>query len=133
MSGSEIAALVAAGAFAVLVLALAVPILRLRRTVDATTELLREVTAKTGPILDGVNVTVDNVNTTLGQAQVTMDGLNVQLAKVDTMTQHLSATTANIANLVGVVTSTAAGPVAKAAALAYGVRKATAARTTGSS
>ncbi|GAA1414737.1 MULTISPECIES: DUF948 domain-containing protein [Catellatospora] len=128
MSGGEIAALIAAGAFAMLVLVLAVPILRLRHTVDAATVTLRQVSQRTGPILDNVNLTVDNVNTALGQTQVTLDGVNVQLAKVDVMTQHLAATTANVSNLVSVVTATAASPLVKAAAFTYGVRRATAAR-----
>ena len=43
MSGGEIAALIAAGAFLMLVLVLAVPILRLRHTVDATTRMITDV------------------------------------------------------------------------------------------
>jgi hypothetical protein len=128
MSGGEIAALIAAGAFAMLVLVLAVPILKLRHTVDAATVTLRQVSQRTGPILDNVNLTVDHVNTALGQTQVTLDGVNVQLAKVDVMTQHLAHTTANVANLVSMVSATAASPLVKAAAFTYGVRRATAAR-----
>ena len=128
MSGGEIAALVAAGAFLMLVVVVAVPILRLRHTVDEATQALRQVNERTGPILDSANHTVDNVNVALGQFQTTLDGVNVQLARVDTMTQHVSAATANVANLVTVVTSAAANPLVKAAAFTYGVRKATGAR-----
>jgi ABC-type transporter Mla subunit MlaD len=125
LSGGEIAGLIAAGAFLMLVIVLAVPILRLRHTVDQATEALRQVNHRTGPMLDNVNLTVDNVNTALGQAQTTLDGVNVQLARVDVMTQHVTAATANVANLVNVVTSTAANPLVKAAAFTYGVRKVT--------
>jgi uncharacterized protein YoxC len=128
MSGGEIAALIAAGAFLMLVIVLAVPILKLRHTVDEATNALRQVNQHTGPMLDGVNLTVDNVNTALGQFQTTLDGVNVQLARVDVMTQHVSSATANVANLVNVVTATAANPLVKAAAFTYGVRKATGAR-----
>jgi uncharacterized protein YoxC len=128
MSGGEIAALIAAGAFLMLVVVLAVPILRLRHTVDAATEALQQVNERTGPMLDNVNLTVDNVNTALGQAQTTLDGVNVQLARVDVMTQHVTSATANVANLVNVVTSAAANPLVKAAAFTYGVRKASARR-----
>src|SRR5690242_5289664 len=103
MSGGEIAALIAAGAFLMLVVVLAVPILRLRHTVDAATQALQQVNERTGPMLDNVNLTVDNVNTALGQAQTTLDGVNVQLARVDVMTQHVTSATANVANLVSVV------------------------------
>jgi uncharacterized protein YoxC len=128
VSGGEIAARIAAGAFWMLVIVLAVPILKLRHTVDEATNALRQVNQHTGPMLDGVNLTVDNVNTALGQFQTTLDGVNVQLARVDVMTQHVSSATANVANLVNVVTATAANPLVKAAAFTYGVRKATGAR-----
>ena len=120
MSGGEIAALIAAGAFLMLVIVLAVPILRLRHTVDEATMALRQVNQRTGPMLDNVNLTVDNVNTALGQFQTSLDGVNVQLARVDVMTQHVSSATANVANLVNVVTATAASPLVKAAAFTYG-------------
>lgn len=125
MSLAEIAALIAASAFLLLVGVVAVPILRLRHTVDAATDALRQVNDRTGPMLDNVNLTVDHVNTALGQFQTSLDGVNVQLARVDVMTQHVSSATANIANLVNVVTATAANPLVKAAAFTYGVRKAT--------
>jgi uncharacterized protein YoxC len=128
MSGGEIAALIAAGAFVMLVLVLAVPILRLRHTIDAATSALQQVSQHTGPILDKVDLTVDNVNTTLEQVQTTLDGVNVQLARIDVMTQHAQHATANIANLVNVVSATAASPLAKMAALGFGIRRATSAR-----
>jgi uncharacterized protein YoxC len=124
MRGWEIAALVAAGGFAVLMLALTVPVLRLRHTIDAATKTMREVQTRSGPLLDKVNDTVDNVNTALGQVQVSLDGVNVQLARVDTMTAHAQAATANVANLVGVVSSAAANPLVKVAAFGYGLRRA---------
>jgi uncharacterized protein YoxC len=128
MSGGEIAALIAAGAFLMLVVVLAVPLLRLRHTVDAATQALQQVNERTGPMLDNVNLTVDNVNTALGQFQTSLDGVNVQLARVDVMTQHVTSATANVANLVTVVTQAAANPLVKAAAFTYGVRKASNAR-----
>lgn len=128
ISGGELAALIFAGAFLMLVIFLGVPILKLRHTVDEATKALRQVNERTGPILDNMNLTVDNVNTALGQAQTTLDGVNVQLARVDVMTQHASSATANVANLVSVVSAAAANPLVKAAAFSYGVRKATGAR-----
>ncbi|HZM81060.1 MAG TPA: DUF948 domain-containing protein [Candidatus Limnocylindrales bacterium] len=125
ISGGELAALIFAGAFLMLVVFLGVPILKLRHTVDAATKALRQVNERTGPMLDNVNLTVDNVNTALGQFQTSLDGVNVQLARVDIMTQHVSSATANVANLVNVVTTAAANPLVKAAAFSYGVRKAT--------
>ncbi len=67
MDAGDIAALVAAGAFLMLVLVLAVPILRLRHTVDAATRAINDVNDRTAPLLGNVTSVVDNVNTALGQ------------------------------------------------------------------
>jgi uncharacterized protein YoxC len=128
MDAGEIAGLIAAGALLMLVLVLAVPILKLRHTVDAATRAINEVTDRTGPLLGDVDETVRNVNTALGQVQVTLDGVNVQLAKVDTITTHAQNISANVANLAGVVTAAAANPLVKVASFGYGLRKAASAR-----
>ncbi|OLB75621.1 MAG: DUF948 domain-containing protein [Actinobacteria bacterium 13_2_20CM_2_71_6] len=128
MSGGEIAALIAAGAFAMLVLVLAVPILRLRRTVDAATRALNDVADQTGPLLGNVNTTIENVNTALTQVHVSLDGVNLQLQRLDTITAHAQTVTANVANLATVVSAAAANPLVKVAAFSYGVRKAAAKR-----
>jgi uncharacterized protein YoxC len=124
VSGGEIAALIAAGAFAMLVLVLAVPILRLRKTIDAATRALDDVADKTGPLLGNVNTTVENVNTALTQVHTTLDGVNLQLARLDTITAHAQTVTANVANLSTVVSAAAANPLVKVAAFSYGVRRA---------
>ena len=67
MSGGDIAALIAAGAFAMLVLVACVPIYRLRKTVDAATQAINDLNDRTAPVLGNVNATVENVNTALGQ------------------------------------------------------------------
>jgi uncharacterized protein YoxC len=128
MDAGQIAALVAAGAFLMLVIVLAVPILRLRHTVDAATRAIDDLNDRTGPLLGNVTETVQNVNTALGQVQVSLDGVNLQLAKIDTITGHAQNVTANIANLATVVSAAAASPLIKVAAFGYGVRKAAAAR-----
>ncbi|MGA5302154.1 DUF948 domain-containing protein [Nucisporomicrobium flavum] len=128
MNAGEIAGLIAAGAFLMLVLVLAVPILKMRHTVDAATRAINDLTDRTGPLLGNVTETVDSVNTALGQVQVSLDGVNVQLAKIDTMTEHAQNVTANVANLVTVVSAAAANPLVKVASFGYGVRKAAAAR-----
>jgi len=128
VSGGEIAALIAAGAFAMLVLVLAVPILRLRRTVDAATRALNDVADRTGPLLGNVTTTVENVNTALTQVHTSLDGVNLQLARIDTITTHAQTVTANVANLATIVSAAAANPLVKVAAFTYGVRKAAAQR-----
>jgi len=128
MEAGEVAGLIAAGAFLMLVLVLAVPILKLGRTVDAATNAINELNDRTEPLLRNVNETVLNLNTTLGQAQVSLDGVNVQLAKVDTMTTHAQNVTASVANLATMVSAAAANPLIKVASFGYGLRKAASAR-----
>jgi uncharacterized protein YoxC len=128
MSAGEIAGLIAAGAFLMLVIVLAVPILKLGRTVDAATRAITDLTDRTDPLLRNANEAVENMNTTLGQAQICLDGVNMQLAKVDTITGHAQSISANIANLVAVVSAAAANPLVKVASFGYGLRKAAAAR-----
>ena len=127
-TAGEIAGLIAAGAFLMLVLVLAVPILKLRHTVDAATQAINDLNDRTGPLLGTVTETVGNVNTALGQVQVSLDGVNLQLAKVDTMTEHAAHVTANVANLSTVVAAAAANPLIKVASFGYGLRKAASAR-----
>jgi uncharacterized protein YoxC len=124
----EIAALIAAGAFLMLVLVLAVPILRLRHTVDAATNAINSMNERTTPLLANAAITVENVNTALGQMSTTLDGVNLQLEKVDSVTGHVQQVTGNVANLSAVVSAAATNPLVKLAAFSYGVRKATAAR-----
>jgi uncharacterized protein YoxC len=128
VDGGQIAALIAAGAFLMLVVVLAVPILRLRHTVDAATRAINDLNDRTAPILGNANTTIQNVNTALAQTQTTLDGVNLQLAKVDTITGHAQNVSANVANLATVVSAAAANPLVKVAAFGYGVRKAAAAR-----
>ena len=80
-----------AGAFVMLAGCLAVPILRLRHTVDAATRALRDVTDRTGPMLGNVNTTSTTSTPPSGQVQTSLDGVNLQLARLDTITEHVSA------------------------------------------
>jgi uncharacterized protein YoxC len=128
MTGGQIAALIFAGGFLVVALALSITILRLRKMVDSGTRTLDQVADRIGPLLSDVNTTVANVNGALVQVQTSLDGVNLQLARLDTITGHVQTVTANVANLATVVTAATANPMVKVAAFAYGVRKATAQR-----
>jgi uncharacterized protein YoxC len=128
MDAGEIAGLIAAGAFLMLVLVLAVPILKLGKTVDAATRAINDLNDRTGPLLANANVAMENANTTFAEVQVCLEGVNAQLTKVDTMTTHAQNISANVANLVTVVSAAAANPLIKVASFGYGLRKATSAR-----
>lgn len=128
MNAGDVAGLIAAGAFLMLVLVLAVPILRLRRTVDAATQAINDLNDRTEPLLGNLNQTVVGLNATIGQVGTSLDGVNVQLERLDTITGHAETVTANVANLATVVTAAASNPLVKVTAFGYGLRKAAAAR-----
>jgi uncharacterized protein YoxC len=109
MSGGEIAALIAAIAFVLLVLLLAVPLLKLGRTLDEATLAMRKTHDGLGPLLV--------------QAQQTMDSVNAQLVQVESIAKNVNSMTTNVAAMTAVVGSTLGSPMIKAAAFTYGVRK----------
>ena len=109
MSGGAIAALIAAGAFVLLVLLLAVPLLKLGRTLDEATLAIRKTHDGVGPLLD--------------DAQGTLTSVNAQLEQVEGIAKNVNSMTTNVAALTSVVSSTLGSPLIKVAAFSYGVRK----------
>ena len=114
MSAGQIAALIAAGAFVLLVVLLAIPLLKLGRTFDEATIAIRRTHENTDPLLLGANETITHVNT--------------QLERVDAVTANAQAVTGNVSALSSVFTATLGGPLVKTAALSYGISKAIRAR-----
>lgn len=114
MSAGEIAALVAAGAFVLLVILSAIPLLKLGRTLDEATIAIRKAHEKSDPILTGANTTLSHVNT--------------QLERVDGITANAQSVTGNVSALSSLFTATLGGPLVKTAALSYGIGKAIRAR-----
>jgi uncharacterized protein YoxC len=109
MSGAAIAAVVAAAAFVVLVLLLAIPLLKLGRTLDEATLAIRKTHEGATPIL--------------ADAQGTLTQVNVQLEQVEGIARNVNSVSANVAALTSVVSSTMGSSLIKAAAFSYGVRK----------
>ena len=77
MSAGQIAALVAAGAFVVLVLLMAVPLLKLGRTLDEATVAIRKAHEGSAPLLDGARPRCTQVNTQLER----VDGITAERAR----------------------------------------------------
>lgn len=117
MSAGQIAALVAAGAFVVLVLLLAVPLLKLGRTLDEATVAIRKAHEGSAPLLDN--------------AQTTLHQVNTQLERVDGITSSARTVTSNVSVLTSLFTATLGGPLVRAAAFSYGLNKAVKARRAG--
>lgn len=110
MSAGEIAGLIAAVAFVLLVGLLAVPILKLGRTLDEATLAIRKAHEGVQPLLTGAGTTVDHVNK--------------ELERVDGITRNAQAVSSNAAALTALFASTLGGPVVRVAAFSYGVRRA---------
>ena len=109
MSGGAIAALIAAGAFVVLVLLVAVPLLKLGRTLDEATLAIRRTNEGVGPLL--------------ADAQQTVGAINTQLVQLEGIAANVNSMTTNVAAMTSVVSSTLGSPLIKVAAFSYGVRK----------
>ena len=101
MSVGDIAGLIAAGAFLVLVLLLAGPIMKLGGVLDEVRRGIRE--------------SVDEFTPTIAQTQVTMHEANQQLARIDAITSNVEETTKNVNSLVALTAATVGGPLIKLA------------------
>ncbi|HTZ45632.1 MAG TPA: DUF948 domain-containing protein [Jatrophihabitans sp.] len=108
MHAGAIAGLIAAGAFVLLVLLLAIPLLKLGKTLDEATLALRKTHEGAAPLLTGAQTTVANVNS--------------QLAQLEDITRGVGSITSNAAALTSIVSSTVGSPLIKVAAFSYGVR-----------
>jgi uncharacterized protein YoxC len=109
VSAGEIAGLIAAFAFVLLVGFLAIPLVKLGRTLDETSRLVRGVADGTVPLL--------------GEVTTTVTSANAQLTRVDAITANAQQVTSNVAALSNIVAATLAGPLVRIAAFSYGVRK----------
>ena len=111
MSAGEIAGLVAAGALVLLVVLVAIPLLKLGRTLDETTLTIRQVREQSAPILSQASTTVTHVNS--------------NLERVDDITGNAANVSSNVAALTSVVAATLGSPLIKLAAFTYVVRSGT--------
>ena len=119
MSGSDIAGLIAAAAFVVLVILLAVPILKLGKVFDELRGTIKDLSNETTPLIGEVTNTVATTND--------------QLKKVDGITTHVSDATANVSALSSLVAATVGKPLIKVAAFTEGVKAALNSKPSGKS
>ncbi|MEU6850704.1 DUF948 domain-containing protein [Actinacidiphila alni] len=115
MSGAEVAGLIVAVFWAILVSFLAVALVRLAQTLRRTSELVAGITEQAVPLL--------------GDASDALRSAHSQLDRVDTITAEVAEVTANASALSSTVASAFGGPLVKVAAFSYGVRRAVGLRT----
>jgi uncharacterized protein YoxC len=126
MSGGQLAALIAAGFFAVLACVAMVVLLRFGRLVAAVTRMVTEYR--------------DRADLLIEQAQEAVDRTNAQLARTDVITASMDQVTANMAELSGHVSalagmakgisSAATAPLTGMSAFMFGLRRALLVRRT---
>jgi uncharacterized protein YoxC len=114
MSAGEIAGLIAAVAFVLLVGVLAVPLIKLGGVFDETRSMIKGVSDETVPLLNEVTTTVSTTN--------------AQLVRVDAITSNIQHVTTNVSAMTALFAATLGSPVIKIAAFSYGVRSALAGR-----
>lgn len=112
MSGGEVAGLVVAVFWAVLVTLLAVVLVRLARALREATVLVESVTERAVPLLE--------------EAAETLRAANDQLVRVDSITADVQDAAANAQALSSTMAATLGGPLVKLSAFSYGVRSAVA-------
>ncbi|MFE1171818.1 DUF948 domain-containing protein [Streptomyces sp. NPDC058773] len=110
MSGGEVAGILVAVFWAILVSFLALVLVRLAQTLKATTKMVAEVSEQAVPLLSDASATVRSAHT--------------QLARVDAIAADVQEVTANASALSSTVSSAFGGPLVKVAAFGYGVRRA---------
>ena len=108
MSGREIAGLIAAGGFVLLVLFIAVPLIKLGRVLDETRNSIRDLNESVAPLLSELTETVS--------------ATNKQLARVDVITENVAEVTSNISSLVAVFSSAVGSPLVKLAGFTQSLR-----------
>ena len=108
LSGGDIAGLIAAGVFAVLVGLLAVPLIKLGRVFDEAGMAIRELGTNVTPLLE--------------EATTTISETNKQLARVDTITRGVAEATGNVTSLIALTAATVGGPLIKLAGFSAAVK-----------
>lgn len=110
LTGEQVAGLIVAVFWAILVCFLAYALLKLARLITETAKLVADIGEQTGPLLEDMTRTVEKANE--------------QLGRTDVITRQMAGVSQNVSAVTTVMSSVVGGPLVKAAAFSYGVRKA---------
>jgi len=110
MNVGDIAALIAALVFAVLVALLAVPLIKLGGVFDEARTAIKEVSAGVVPVLEETTETISEANR--------------QLQRIDVITSDVAEVTGNASALVSLVAASVGGPLIRIAGFTAAVRAA---------
>ncbi|MFI7439546.1 DUF948 domain-containing protein [Nonomuraea indica] len=116
LTAGEVAGLIAATGWIVLVCVLVMVLVRLTRLLSETTKAVSDLSSRVAPLLDDVSVTVNETNR--------------QLVAVEAITKDVKQISGHAAKLSAVTQTIFTGPLIKVSSLGYGVRRAIEARRT---
>ncbi|GII95312.1 DUF948 domain-containing protein [Sinosporangium siamense] len=117
LTAGEVAGLVVAMFWAILVCFLAMVLVKLARLINETTKMVSEMSERVAPLLDDVSATVTETNR--------------RLVTVDAITEDVKRVSGHVAQVSDLASTVFTGPLIKLSAFAYGVRQAIAARRSG--
>ncbi|MGW4794738.1 DUF948 domain-containing protein [Nonomuraea sp. NPDC004297] len=117
LTAGEVAGLIAATGWVVLVCVMAMVLVKLARLLTETTKAVSELNNRLAPLLDDMSVTVSETNR--------------QLVAVEAIANDVKQVSGHAAKLSGVTQTIFTGPLIKVSSLGYGVRRAIGARRTG--
>lgn len=114
LTGGQLAALIVAVFWAILVCFLAVVLVRLTRVLTETSKIIADLGERTGPLLDDVSKTITRANE--------------QMTEVEAIAANVRKMTDDGAAMTTAVRSTFGGPLVKIASFSAGLRRAMGAR-----
>lgn len=97
MNGVELASLIAAIAFAVLVLFLVITLMKINQTIDSSSATIRATGDSLIPLIEKLTETTEQTNR--------------QLEKIDLITDNVVDATSNLSSLINNFTATIGGPL----------------------
>ncbi|GAA0381903.1 hypothetical protein Acor_52870 [Acrocarpospora corrugata] len=110
LTAGEVAGLIVAVFWAILVSFLAFVLVKLSRLLVETTKMVAELGEKVGPLLEDVSYTISETNR--------------QLVAVEAITENMRNASGDMAKLTGVASTIVAGPLVKISSIAHGVKAA---------
>ncbi|MFA5785549.1 MAG: DUF948 domain-containing protein [Actinomycetota bacterium] len=105
----DVAILIVAGAWALLVVFLAVVLIQLARLLGSVKQMVDGVSSETVPLIGNLGMTVSTVN--------------AELERADAIVSSVQNVAQNASDLSSVFRATVAGPLVKMAAFGYGLRR----------
>jgi hypothetical protein len=120
----QTAALIAAIAFGLLVLAGIPALLKMARFMSESTRLVADLRERGGVLIDRAQVAVDGAQAAVDRAGQQLNRAESVTASMDELGTGMAELAGQVSALAGFGRAIAGGPVGRAAALAYGVRRA---------